>query len=328
MLGRKAPVFPSFRPRWPWIGGDLQTVRNSFISRVPDVYSFTSERLRLIMNDGSGDCLWGRLNRPSEDSAKPLVILVHGLTGSEDSPNIATSAAYHLHRGYPVLRLNLRGAAPGMDTATGHYHAGRSADIRDAIAALPPHLTDRGIVLIGVSLGGNICLKYLAETNSAQGVLAGASVCAPIDLKMAQQRIAAPRNSIYQRHLLRGMRAEALRQAKTDGIKKVISGIHTVYEFDDRIVAPANGFADAEDYYRRASAGPLLDMIQVPTLLVHAATDPWVPAHMYLDRSWPADCATTLLMAPDGGHVGFHAADSLVPWHDRCIGLFIASIRS
>jgi predicted alpha/beta-fold hydrolase len=323
VCGGTPPPFPAFHARWPWLGGDLQTLHNFITHRAPDFAPYPAQRVALPMADGSGDCLSALLNRPGDDSGKAGIILVHGLTGSEDSRNIKTSAGYHLSRGHPVIRLNLRGAGPSRGQCRGHYHAGRSADLRDALKALPADLKARGLLLVGVSLGGNVCLKMLAEQDGIGGILAAATVCAPIDLKMAQQRIAAPRNAVYQRHLLRYMCGDA-RAAGTP--EEVLARIHTVYDFDNLVVAPGNGFADAEDYYRRSSAGPVIDSIQVPTLLLHALNDPWVPARMYLDRTWQKDGAATLLMSPGGGHVGFHAADHPIPWHDRCIGLFFDSV--
>jgi predicted alpha/beta-fold hydrolase len=324
ILGRNATRFPPFRARWPWIGGDLQTLRNTLHHRAPDFAPYPAQRLLLPMRDGSGDCLYALLNLPTHDQHKPLVVLVHGLTGSEDSRNIMTSAAYHLSRGYPVMRLNLRNAGPGRGKCRGHYHAGRSSDIRDALAELPPGLSSRGIFLIGVSLGGNAVLKFLGEQRGTENVRAAASVCAPIDLKMAQMRIAAPRNAIYERHLLASMRSDA-RLFGIDDIENVLANVRSVYDFDDLIVAPNNGYANAEDYYRRSSAAQFLDSITVPTLLVHPRNDPWVPARMYLERTWKPDGPLTLLMPPGGGHVGFHAADDRQPWHDRCIGMFFAT---
>jgi predicted alpha/beta-fold hydrolase len=318
--GRDAGPFPPFTPRFPWIGGDLQTVRNTLVWKSPDLADAT----RLMLPVSGGDTLWALLNMPSADTGKPLIILVHGLTGDEDSANIMSSAAWHRGRGYPVLRLTLRGAGPSLATSLGHYHAGRSADLRDAVAALPAHLRDRGLLIAGTSLGGNVVLKFLAENEDCTEVIAGVSISAPIDLRVAQMRIMEPRNGVYQRHLLKQMTADAL---KARGPQRVLyeanaPRIHTIYDFDDLIVAPGNGFAGAEDYYARASAGPLLDRIAVPTLVIHARNDPWVPASMYLSRAWRTDGSLTLLMPADGGHVGFHGAGDPVPWHDRAIAAF------
>ena len=319
-------LLPDFRPRFPWIGGDLQTIRNTLVGRAPDLRD--AIRLTLPMRDGSGDALSAALNMPADDLSvgkrgKPVVILVHGLTGDEDSANIMTSAAWHRDRGHPVMRLNMRGAGPSRGLTRGHYHAGRSADLRDALAALPADLSGRGILITGTSLGGNVVLKFLAENEGCGQVIAAAAISAPIDLKAAQLRIMAPRNRIYHRHLLKTMIADA---ARGSGGQRALydanaGRIRTIYDFDDLIVAPGNGFAGADDYYRRSSAAPLLDRISIPTLVIHARSDPWIPAAIYSDRLWPAH-GPTLLLTADGGHMGFHGAGDAVPWHNHAIAAF------
>lgn len=318
LLGHDRGPFPPFTPRFPWIGGDLQTIRNTLVWKPPDLTDAT----RLTLPVSGGDELWALLNKPAVDTGKPLIILVHGLTGAEDSANIMTSAAWHRGRGYTVLRLNMRGAGPSRTTSRGHYHAGRSADLREALAALPAHLRARGILIAGTSLGGNAVLKFLAEQEGCGDVIAGVSISAPIDLKAAQARIMAARNAVYHRHLLKQLTADArlARGPQRALFEANAARIRTIYDFDDLVVAPGNGFAGAEDYYARCSAGPLLDRIATPTLVIHARNDPWVPAAMYLARAWPAPL--TLLMPADGGHVGFHGAGDPVPWHDRAIAAF------
>jgi predicted alpha/beta-fold hydrolase len=312
---------PPFIPRAPWWGGDLQTLRNTLSYRAPDFSAYKAERLRLPLQDG--DALLGLLNHPATDSGKPTVILIHGLTGDENSRDIATSAAFHLQRGHPVVRLNLRGAGPSLAFCRAHYHAGRSEDLHIALPALPKDLRARGILLVGVSLGGNMLLKFLAEAPPPY-VHAAVAVSAPIDLKRAQACIARRRNLIYHRHLLRQMKHDAAGRTASPAL---LAEIKTIYDFDDRIVAPANGYAGAEDYYARASAVRQLPAIATPTLLIHAADDPWIPADIYLAREWPQDSAVTLAMSPSGGHVGFHAADDAWPWHDRCAGHFLEMLR-
>src|SRR5690606_2905252 len=129
-LGRIACALPPFHARFPWIGGDLQTLRNTLHFIPPDLARYPAQRLRLPLRDGSGDELTALLNRPFEDQGKPVVMLIHGLTGSEASRNIIASAAYHLGRGHPVIRLNLRNAGPSLGKCRHFYHAGRSQDLR------------------------------------------------------------------------------------------------------------------------------------------------------------------------------------------------------
>ena len=320
VCGGAAPPFPAFHARAPWWGGDLQTLRNVLQFTSVDL-SVAQARLGLPLADG--DELIALLNMPAADTGKPVIVLIHGLTGDENSRNICTSAAYHLARGFPVIRLNLRGAGPSLGHCRGHYHAGRSDDLRQALPHLPEALCARGVLLVGVSLGGNMLLKFLAEW-ALPMVRAAAAVSAPIDLKRAQACLMRPRNAIYHRHLLRTMKADAMRAGHVGA--DIVAGIASIYEFDDRIVAPSNGFANAEDYYARSSAAPLLGKIRTPTLAVHAADDPWIPAGMYTERAWPSAGPVTLLMPPSGGHVGFHDRDDRWPWHDRCIGQFFDTI--
>lgn len=314
-------AFPAFRPRFPWLTGDLQTLRNFFLKPYWDLSPWPETPLVFEMSDGSGDRLLAKLHEPATESGRPLAVLIHGLTGCEDSTYIRRTALTLLEAGYPVLRLNLRSAGPGQDLAQQHYHAGRSQDLRDALTGLlaaRPDYGDRGLVTIGYSLGGNMLLKCLGEGVSGLPVLAAAAVSAPIDLKATQVRIMQGRNALYQRYLLNGMKAESRAPAE------LLASLHSVYAFDDKVVAPANGFAGADDYYRRSSAKNYLGGIAVSTLVVHAEDDPWIPAAEYAGFDWAANPSLSLLMSPGGGHVGFHGRGSLVPWHDRCILQYLA----
>lgn len=317
----------AFVPRAPWWGGDLQTLRNFLLRRPVDLSAWPPRRLELAMADGSGDRLAAALHRPDGGGHKPLSVLIHGLTGCEDSSYIRRTARHLLGRGHAVLRLNLRGAGPSRPLCRGHYHAGRSQDLRDALLALQglePDLLAEGLLLVGYSLGANMLLKFLAEHAAAFPIAAAAAVSAPIDLKATQERIMTPRNALYHRYLLARMKAEALDgpAVASDEEREGIRRLRTVYEFDDRRVAPQGGFAGADDYYRRCSARQFLAAIDVPTLLVHALDDPWIPAAPYLSYAWKEAEFVTPLLPAAGGHVGFHGRGSTTPWHDRCIADF------
>jgi hypothetical protein len=99
--------------------------------------------------------------------------------------------------------------------------------------------------------------------------------------------------------------------------------ITSIFDFDNRVVAPANGFADAADYYRLSSAKPILGQIKRPTLMIHAGNDPWIPASIYRDIDLAANRRLRLLLPRSGGHVGFHAWGLQQPWHDLAIARFI-----
>jgi uncharacterized protein len=234
-----------------------------------------------------------------------------------------------LRRGHPVLRLNLRGAGPARRLCKEHYHAGRSADFRAVLAALPLDLTRGGVLAVGYSLGGNMLLKYLAEQGRDGPVIAAASISAPIDLKAASRRIAVPRNRVYHDWLLRRMKEEALAPGPQPGAALIaaIRAARSVYQFDDTVVAPHNGFAGAEDYYARSSARQYLSSIAMPTLVIHALDDPWIPGESYTGVAWQTNPNLIKLLPNGGGHVGFHGLGSPIPWHDRCLTLFFDRAR-
>jgi len=310
-----SPDFPEFRPLWPWLGADLQTLRNTLAPPRVALDRFSLERFELALPDADGDVLLGSLQRPLDGSGRPLVLLLHGLGGCEDSVYLQRSAQHFLAAGHPVLRLNLRGAGPSRERCRQQYHAGRSEDLRAVLAALVPRWSREGIVAIGFSLGGNLLLKGLGEWGRECALRAAVAVSAPIDLAVSCRRIMAARNAVYHRYLLRKLRREARGPADA----------RTLYEFDDRVVAARNGFANADDYYARCSAAPFLDGISVPTLLIHAQDDPWIPAALYTQRDWSRNPRLTPLLSRGGGHVGFHARDARDAWHDRCAALFFAA---
>lgn len=318
----KTPDFPVFRARTPWWGPDLQTVRNLVrplgLPRPP----CAEERLELPVTDGSGDRLVGRLEVPPErDAAAPLTVLIHGLSGSEDSAYLLNTSAHLLSRGIPVLRLNLRGAGPSREMCRWQYHAGRSEDLRDALAALPAPWAGHELVLVGYSLGGNMLLKFLAEYGASFPIRRAVSVSAPIDLGAASQRFLDRRNLVYHKRLLFSMKQESLGEgAKLSAAeRRAIEEVGTILDFDDRFVAPRNGFADAEAYYAACSALGFLMDIRIPTLVIHALDDPWIPGATYEGVDWSANPALHPLLPAGGGHVGFHGEGSRTPWHDRCV---------
>ena len=315
---------PDFVARFPWLGGDLQTLRNFVVRPRPDLAPWPARRIELPLADGSGDRLLAVLqDNPGE--ARPLVVLVHGLTGCQDSFYVLATTRHFLDQGYPVLRLNLRGAGPGRPLARGGYNAGSSADLAAALRALDARdgrLLARGLALIGYSLGGNILLKFLAEAGRDFPVRAAASVSAPIDLKATQVRIMEPRNRVYHAYLLSRMKAELL--ATPGGVPPEVAEksarARSVLAFDDAIVAPAAGFSGAEDYYARCSSQGFLSAIETPTLLLHARDDPWIPAAAYENAKKLTAPNLQVWLSAGGGHVGFHGRGSRTPWHDRVIG--------
>ena len=316
---------PPFRQRFPWWGGDLQTLANRLRPVRTGLAPHRSERLSCALNDGTGDTLLAMLDRPANPTAgRPLAILVHGLTGAEDSLYILSMSRRLLDGGHTVLRLNLRGAGPSRAVCGGHYYAGRSQDFRSLLTVLPPELAKDGIVAVGYSLGGAMLLKYLGEEGAGAPLLAAASVSAPIDLSATCARMMSPRNALYHRFLLSQMKSEATGEGATLSAQEraAILGSATIWDYDEVFIAPRHGFAGAENYYERCKPVRFMGGIRIPTLVLAAMDDPWIPGALYGDYDWAANKALQRLLPEGGGHVGFHGHGSAQPWSDLAVARF------
>ena len=316
---------PAFRSRAPWWGGDLQTMRNQFVAPTKLLNS-RSQRFEFPLAHGGNDRMSGMLDYPDGYAGGPLVILIHGLTGCEESAYVLESARFHLAKGRRVLRLNLRGAGPSRSTCGGYYFAGCTEDIRAVIDGLATEVKADGIIAIGFSLGGNILLNSLAQPWAQHVFLAAATVCAPIRPAQAARRIMEPRNWVYHRFLLQRMKQDTLspHALLDDAERQAITSCRSIYEFDDRFTAPRNGYADADDYYRRTAGADFVPDLPTPTLLIHAADDPWIPVQPYHELRKQALRQAKVIISQGGGHVGFHNRDLDGTWHDVIIDSFIS----
>lgn len=315
---------PPFRPRFPWWGGDLQTLAGRAIRHRTDLAPHSSERLSFALPDGTGDRLLAMLDTPRQcQPGRPLAILIHGLTGSEASTYILSAARALLDRGHPVLRLNLRGAGPSRATCGGQYYAGRSQDFRALVTLLPAILTKDGVVAVGYSLGGAMLLKYLGEEGAACPLRAAASVCAPIDLSSTCRRMMQPRNLLYHAFILSQMKVEATGQGAAISAQEraAILESKSIWQYDDVFIGPRHGFDGAEDYYDRCRPTRFMPAIRTPTLMLAAGDDPWIPAALYRDYDWPGNPMLTSLLPDSGGHVGFHGARGQI-WSDLAMTKF------
>jgi predicted alpha/beta-fold hydrolase len=312
-----------FRPRFPWLTGDLQTIANRFVPPAR-LAGYQSEELRFRLRDG--DTLLAWLNRPLKESARPLAVLIHGLTGSVDSNYMLNTAAHLLSLGHPVLRLNLRGAGSSRALCKGQYYAGRSQDLREVLSLLPAGLRQNGMIAIGYSLGGAMLLKYLGEEGEQAAFRAAATVSAPIDLSVTCAWMQRARNQIYHSYILGHMKREATATGAelTGEERAAILRSRSVWEYDEFFIGPRHGFAGAEDYYEKNRPMRFMPGIRIPTLLIAAADDPWIPVSTYRSFDWPSNPALTPLLSSGGGHVGFYSSGA-VAWSDKAIEDFLAA---
>ena len=319
--------YPNYEERFPWLGADLQTLRSFLIPKLRISNCKSSGKLTFQMTDGSGDQLTGTISFPCCMIPQlPLIVLIHGLGGCEDSAYMLQTSDYFLGRGYSILRLNLRGVKSAQAPSRHYYHAGRDQDLQSVFKELNAmQLIPNGVIIIGFSLGGNILLKLLGGSGAEYPIRAALSVSAPIDLAMTSERVLQPRNYLYHKWLLHHMKNGILGLKNlNDRQRKTILCTNTVFEFDDRVTAPENGFSGAVDYYKSCSAKFFIHKIKVPTLIVSAKNDPWVPSIMYssIDRCKLKNVKIILL--DGGGHIGFH--DRLGCWYHRAFHQFISEL--
>ena len=285
-----------FVPKRGWSNPHLQTLLSRL--RPARVSLPAAEQLLVTMPDGSGDRL--ALLVHEGDPALPLVLVVHGLGGSVESDYVKYLTHGLAAAGFPVGRLDLRGAGTG-EYASGMYHGGKTEDVRAVLAAL-----DRPVAVVGFSLGGNLAIKLLGE--ATPGVVAGVAVSAPLDLAVSVEHLHHRAGGFYEKFLVRNLRKEALRTGAryTPEERAELLAAKGMIDFDNAVTAPRHGWRDAAEYYEVNSSVHYLERIQVPLLVIHAKDDPMVPLGPYLAVDWEALPTTRLVLTERGGHVGFH----------------------
>ncbi|WP_055136822.1 hydrolase [Pseudomonas corrugata] len=271
------------------------------------------QRERLWLDDG--DFL--DLDWHGPHSAKaPLVLVLHGLTGSSNSPYVAGLQQALGHQGWASVALNWRGCSGEPNLLPRSYHSGVSEDLAAAITHLRTRRPLAPLFAVGYSLGGNVLLKHLGETGSDSQLLGAVAVSVPFRLDQCADRIGQGFSRLYQAHFMRELVAyvrNKQRRFKHDvrheGLATLaalgpLENMRTFWDFDGRVTAPLHGFSDASDYYRRASSRYYMSEINTPTLVIQAADDPFVFPHS-VPQPDELSASTRLELHAQGGHVGF-----------------------
>jgi uncharacterized protein len=299
-----AGPIPAFEPHPLLRGGHLQTIAGRFLpSRRVTLLSAYHE-----VEIGEGDRLSVLESVPERwQPGDPTALMVHGLAGCARSPYMVRVAARLVAVGIRVVRMNLRGAGSGFGIARGTYHSGRTGDVRAVVEWIAKRVPGSPIAMVGFSLGGNLVLKLAAEAarEPLEGLDCVLAANPPLDLATCCRHLQRPENRPYDRNFVRLLRREVGRlHARFPELGPVnLAGAKTLYDFDNLYTAPRNGFRDADDYYARSSAGPLIGQVLVPGLVVHAADDPFIPAEPFHAVDFPPQVALELL--PSGGHLGY-----------------------
>jgi len=242
------------------------------------------------------------------------VVLVHGLEGASDAGYMLSFAAAALQAGYAAHRVNIRGCGPGAGLANTLYHAGLTSDLRAVLQEI-----SAPVFLVGFSLGANIVLKLAGELGAAaaSSIRGVCGISSPLDLEACARRIAQPDNRIYERRFVNRMRGRLLATGRYSA--RELTGLRTVLGIDDRITAPSFGLGDAHNYYRTQSAIRFLPLIRVPTLLIQAQDDTFIPFDIFDSPAVRTNPFVTLLATPHGGHVGFLGRSPHRFWADAAV---------
>lgn len=300
-------TFPEYRPRRLLRNGHLMTVycwarTRTFPSLPAPVARFfdVEPGTRVLAH-----CYW------QPDAAdRPALIALHGLEGSSGAHYMLGIADKAYAAGFSAILLNQRNCGGTERFSPGLYHSGLTGDVDFVLRELAATEGLARMAIAGYSLGGNLALK-LAGDYGAEAPPALRAVCAvsPIlEVSACVHALERRANSAYQWNFVRGLRDRMRRKDRHHpGAFPVerLDRVRSVRQFDDLFTAPHFGFADAEDYYHRVSALRVIDRITVPTLVISAADDPFVPASLFDDPALRRNPAVTTIVTRHGGHCGF-----------------------
>jgi uncharacterized protein len=298
---------PVFRPHPILRGGNLQTLAGVWFRDKKTRSEPVAELHRVILPDG--DCLILHDDEtPGWRWGDPVALFVHGLCGSADSPYLRRMAGRLREHGIRTFRMNLRGCGAGKGLARQPYHAGRSEDVDATVQAIRILCPGSPIHVAGVSLGGNIVLKWLSEQSlrANRTVATAIAVNPPIDLHSCSLSIQQVAYGLYDRYFSR-MLCRHVRDCPELRVHNIwVDGVQPprqMLEFDETFTAPRAGFHSALDYYTRCSSIHRLPEITVPTLILTSRDDPVVPVRIFEKLQLPA--CVQLHIVESGGHLGY-----------------------
>ncbi len=240
---------------------------------------------------------------------RPTLLLLHGLEGCSESHYLLGLTKKGWKAGYNIIRLNQRNCGGTEHLTPTLYHSGLSQDYSTIIQELSEKDGLENIWMAGYSMGGNLTLKMAGEVENTLPALRGVmAVCPNIEPGTCVTALERPSNWMYQQYFLKRLKARLRRKALIFPGQfdlSVLDQISGMREFDDRYTAPDGGFKDADDYYTQAGAYRVMEHIRIPTLIVTAQDDPFIPYSMFRTASIERNPNLTLIAPTHGGHCGF-----------------------
>jgi len=286
---------------------DLMTLIPRYWPRPGLLYRLPCEsRLFTVAPETSilGYCHW-----QPDAKQRPAMILVHGLEGCSDSHYMLGIARKAWQAGFNVIRLNQRNCGGTEHLSPTLYHSGLSADVRHVAEELCARDGIQAIWLAGYSMGGNLVLRAAGETGTLSETLKGVvAVCPNLDPAACVETLEERRNWMYQKYFLTSLKARLKRKARLFPGKfdlSPLAAIRTLREFDECYTAPDGGYQGAADYYERTGARHLLKSINVPTLILTAQDDPFIPYRSFETPGLQSNPWIHFVAPKHGGHCGF-----------------------
>ena len=289
----------TFRPAWWLPGPHLQTLYPSLFRkrRAP---ALTRERLELADGDFV-DIDW------TTSDGDMTVLILHGLEGSLESHYTGGLLCALEHSGYKAGLMYFRGCSGEPNRLPRSYHSGDTGDLDTVIRHIRKLRPGKPLAAIGVSLGGNVLLKWLGEQAGNADITTAIAISVPLDLHEAAVKLGNGASRIYQHHLLKRLRdsvtIKATRHEPPFPLDR-LDELDSFHKFDNEVTAPLHGVRDVDDYSASSSSKHFLKRIEIPTLVLQAVDDPFLPSEA-LPKSDEQGPAVTLELARHGGHVGF-----------------------
>jgi predicted alpha/beta-fold hydrolase len=312
-----------FHPAWWLPGPHAQSIGARWLRSRSGV---ELRRERIELPDGDFiDVDWVARTRGFEPTdGCPLVLVLHGLEGSAQSGYALEMYRTLARRGFAAVGLNFRSCSGELNRLPRSYHSGETQDLRHVLQLLASRFPGRAIGAVGFSLGGNVLVKYLGEEGKRgkegkrTGILqAAAAVSVPYDLAAGSDHVERGFSRVYRAYLMRKLRRKIAAKrhllAELIDVELALRAV-TFREFDDAATAPLHGFRDADDYYRRSSSRRFIRHVVVPSLLINAEDDPFLPAACLSAIEVEANSRLERVFTSAGGHVGFATGP---PWAPR-----------
>ncbi|HUR00108.1 MAG TPA: hydrolase [Gemmatimonadaceae bacterium] len=301
-----------YSPAW-WIpGGHLQTLWGKLFRRQAPAQTVL-ERI----DTPDGDFL--ELHRLAGKPGAPRVLLLHGLEGTVRSHYAQGLLNEAQRREWAADLLIFRSCGSELNRTKRFYHSGETSDLAFTVQKIVSEFPDSPLGLAGVSLGGNVLLKFLAENPAVlpRQLKAAVAISVPFDLGRSSERVNRGFSRVYQKFFLGSLKRKAAeKQLKFPDLapRERIAALKTLADFDNLITGPLHGYRDAQDYYERASSLPGLGSIRTDTLLLSAVDDPMLPPKVLdeVREIAAVNPALHLEFVDKGGHAGFITGS--VPW--------------